>query len=61
MQNYFSNFIKKGNPNGLGVPEWPPVKSGQAATVMFLNENSKAGTEKTRDRYLYLNNLLMKK
>src|SRR5436190_14326792 len=54
MQSFFANFIKTGNPNGLGVPEWPAVESNNAAPVMYIDVNSKAETEKSRDRYLFL-------
>lgn len=52
MQAYFANFIKTGNPNGLGLPMWPVVQSGKAAQVMHINVNTKAGIEKHRERYV---------
>ncbi len=57
MQSYFANFIKTGNPNGLGVPEWPAVKSGSPAQLMHIDADTKAETEKTRPRYLLLDKL----
>ena len=39
MQSYFANFIKKGDPNGAGLPEWPAVTS---ARVMRLDVESRA-------------------
>ncbi len=57
MQTFFANFIKTGNPNGLGVPQWPAVKSGQPASVMYINTNTKAEVEKHRDRYLLLDEM----
>jgi para-nitrobenzyl esterase len=27
MQSYFVNFVKTGNPNGSGLPEWPAYKA----------------------------------
>jgi para-nitrobenzyl esterase len=54
MQGFFANFIKTGNPNGLGVPAWPAVAGNNAATVMYIDVNSKAETEKSRGRYLFL-------
>ena len=57
LQSFFANFIKTGNPNGLGVPEWPAVKSGGAAEVMHINVTTKAEKEKHRDRYLLLDKI----
>ncbi len=33
MQAYFVNFIKTGNPNGAGLPEWPVFKKGQRLVI----------------------------
>ncbi len=54
MQIFFANFIKTGNPNGLGVPLWPAVQSDQPAAVMHIDLETKAETEKHRDRYRLL-------
>jgi len=54
MQQYFSNFIKTGNPNGVGLPEWNAVKPNQPAEVMHINVHSEQKTELHRDRYLVL-------
>ena len=60
LQSFFANFIKTGNPNGLGVPEWPAVKSGGSSEVMIINVTTKAEKEKYRDRYLLLDKIMMK-
>jgi para-nitrobenzyl esterase len=51
MQGYFANFIKKGNPNGAGLPEWPSLSTGQ---VMRLDVQSRAEADNKRARYLFL-------
>ncbi len=61
MQAFFVNFISTGNPNGLGVPQWKPVAENQPATVMYIDVDTKAITEKNRDRYLFLQKLVVKK
>jgi para-nitrobenzyl esterase len=53
MQSYFANFIKTGNPNGAGLPNWPAVGGGDAQ-VMRLDVESRADPEKHRARYLFL-------
>jgi para-nitrobenzyl esterase len=54
MQEYFANFIKKGDPNGAGLAEWPKLNSGRPAQVMHINVQTRVETEKHRVRYLYL-------
>jgi len=61
MQAYFVNFIKTGNPNGPALPVWRPVKSGGPAAVMHIDANTAEETEKHRDRYLLLEQILLKK
>ncbi len=58
MQLFFANFIKTGNPNGLGVPYWPAVKSGGPASVMHIDVQTRAETEKHRDRYQVMESFL---
>ena len=60
MQAYFVNFIKTGNPNGLGVPQWPAVMKGQSAPVMHIDVNTRMEIETGRDRYLLLDKLSKK-
>lgn len=52
LQGYFVNFIKTGNPNGLGLPGWPAVVPKQSAEVLHVNVNTYAAPEKNRERYL---------
>ncbi|MES1199292.1 MAG: carboxylesterase family protein [Pseudomonadota bacterium] len=33
MEAYFANFIKTGNPNGAGLPDWPTFASGQRMVI----------------------------
>ncbi len=60
LQAYFANFVKTGNPNGTGVPTWPAVKSGGPARLMYIDANTEAETEKTRNRYLLLDKISTK-
>ncbi|REA57385.1 carboxylesterase family protein [Dyadobacter luteus] len=54
MQDYFVNFIKKGDPNGKGLPQWTAVKKDANAAYMYLDVNSSLKTEKHRGRYILL-------
>ncbi|MRW84035.1 carboxylesterase family protein [Pseudoduganella sp. FT26W] len=44
MQDYFANFIKTGNPNGGGLPEWPQASAGAGSRLMELGVPSRAVT-----------------
>lgn len=37
FESYFANFIKTGNPNGLGLPEWTPINGQTVAPVMQID------------------------
>ncbi|MEO8562094.1 MAG: carboxylesterase family protein [bacterium] len=54
MQAYFENFIKTGNPNGAGLPNWPAgaVDASGNAQRMRIDVESKAEPE-PRARYLF--------
>ena len=54
MQGYFANFVKKGNPNGPGLPKWPEANAGKTVRVMHIDVESKVQPETVRDRYLLL-------
>jgi para-nitrobenzyl esterase len=43
MSDYWANFIKTGNPNGKGLPEWPAYNM-KNYSIMFLDANSHAET-----------------
>lgn len=52
MSTAFANFVKTGNPNGQGVPPWPPFEPG--GQVLYLDESSHSAAEQHRSRYEFL-------
>ncbi|HEU5079996.1 MAG TPA: carboxylesterase family protein [Opitutaceae bacterium] len=56
MQGYFVNFIKTGNPNGEGLPEWPWLQAS-LPHVMQIDGSSHAIPEPNLKRYILLDSL----
>jgi para-nitrobenzyl esterase len=53
VQEYFANFVKRGDPNGAGLPEWPDARGG-AARFMRIDLEPRVETDARRARYLFL-------
>lgn len=58
MQNFFVNFVKTGNPNGLGVPFWPSMQSKNPVPVMHIDVNTRVVPEQNRNRYTFMETLI---
>ncbi len=58
MSSYFANFIKTGNPNGPGLPEWPAYSAKTGYMRMRLGVESMAEPEPDRARYQALDAIL---
>ncbi len=58
MEEYFANFIKTGNPNGLGLPQWPEFKTDRR---MIIAVDSRAEAERVRARYQFLGQFFIRK
>ena len=54
MQGYFVNFIKTGDPNGIGLPEWPAMNQGSTPQVMHIGVKTQAKPEQHRRRYQFM-------
>lgn len=61
MEDYFANFIKTGNPNGAGLPEWPANKEGSIVQYININVNTVVQKADDRPRYLFLDQQYSKK
>jgi para-nitrobenzyl esterase len=59
MEEYFANFIKTGDPNGPGLPQWPAMGASKDGPVQFMriDVTPQAQTSTVRDRYLLLDRL----
>ena len=53
MTAYWTNFAKKGNPNGEGLPQWPVFKDREP-TVMYLDSQLHAGPVPNVDKLTVL-------
>jgi para-nitrobenzyl esterase len=49
MMDYWTNFAKKGDPNGPGLPEWP--KYGAGDPVLHLDNPITSRPDENRARY----------
>ncbi len=50
FMNFYVNFIKTGNPNGLGLPDWPAINGKNPVPVMKIDVNTRVETNPTMDR-----------
>jgi para-nitrobenzyl esterase len=60
IQTYFVNFIKTGNPNGAGLPNWPAYSAGTNYPRMHIDVDTHVEPEPHRDRYLALDAAMAK-
>ena len=58
MKAYFANFIKTGDPNASGLPEWPAATAEGPSSIMRIEEHSRAEPAAHRSRYELLDRLL---
>jgi para-nitrobenzyl esterase len=55
MASYWVNFIKTGDPNGAGLPQWPKSDSSTGFAVMHLSgKDIHATPDSLRSRYQFL-------
>jgi para-nitrobenzyl esterase len=59
LQAYFANFIKSGDPNGPGLPTWPPTNRGDVR-LLRIDVRTRAEPDVHRARYRFLDELSSK-
>jgi para-nitrobenzyl esterase len=57
MGTYWTNFAKTGDPNGRGIPQWPPYSAKHDYPVMHLAADPHVAPDTHRARYLLLDSL----
>jgi len=56
FQSYYLNFVKTGNPNGLGVPQWPTINGKAVPPVLQIDVDTHVTTNPDLEkRYEFLN------
>jgi len=60
LQGYFANFVKTGNPNGSGLPQWPVANRAEGSTLR-VDVETKAAPDTRDARYRLLDELYSKK
>ena len=51
FQAFYENFVKTGDPNGLGLPHWPAYLPGGKGEIMQIDVNSGIKPDTTSARY----------
>ena len=61
FSQYYVNFVKTGNPNGLGLVEWPSTNGQTIAPVLQLDVNTTVkADEQMEKRYDFIDKLFWK-
>lgn len=61
IQGYFANFVRAGDPNGPGLPNWPQANQGDDGRVMRIDVDTRVEPDRYRGRYELLDELQKKK
>lgn len=58
FSNYYVNFVKTGNPNGLGLVDWTTTNGKEIAPVLQIDVNTfEKADSKLEQRYEYIDSL----
>jgi para-nitrobenzyl esterase len=54
FQDFVANFVKKGNPNGMGLPVWKPLNQTKTRYIMHIDVNTRLEPVQHRKQMLLL-------
>ena len=61
FSQYYANFVKTGNPNGIGLTYWPPTNGKAVAPVLQIDVTTAVkADEQMEKRYEYIDRLFWK-
>ena len=59
FSQYYVNFVKTGNPNGLGLVEWPTTNGKAVAPVLQIDVNTTVkADEQMEKRYDFIDKIV---
>lgn len=58
FQSYYVNFVRTGNPNGLGLPQWTPINGQSTAPLLQIDVITRMTTHPQEEiRYRFMDEL----
>lgn len=59
MLSYWANFVKNGDPNGAGLPQWQPTDEDNKAVMRLGEETGMIPVAATEERFSFLKEQLL--